>query len=61
MTDTGDPREVLERLRNVSHDDLDDAYLGMTCEDCGGALRYDRTHPRGGRPIHCPRCCKGAA
>jgi hypothetical protein len=48
--------ETLHYLRNISHDDLDDAYAGP-CTDCGGKQVYDRSTPRGTRPLLCLNDC----
>jgi hypothetical protein len=54
--------ETLDYLRNVSHEDLDDAYVGL-CPKCGGKQIYDRSFPRGNRPLQClnPECEYGPA
>ena len=50
-------RELLDALRNISHDDLDDEYAGP-CPECGGKQIYDRRVPSANRPIMCinPAC-----
>lgn len=49
-------KEMLEALRNVSHEDLDDLYAGP-CPDCGGEQIYDRSAPRAERPLMCVNNC----
>jgi ssDNA-binding Zn-finger/Zn-ribbon topoisomerase 1 len=56
MSDTIPFSEVLDALRNESHDDLDDKYAGP-CPECGGKQVYDRSVPRDGRPLVCQGKC----